>query len=66
MNGMETRPPMDIVEQVEQLERMRASGLVDDAWYHRARAQLVRRYRVARRRNATTLEIRLDQDELVR
>lgn len=57
---------MDIAEQVEQLERMRASGMVDDAWYHRARAQLVRRYRESRRVNARTVEINLDDDQLVR
>ena len=54
---------MSVVQQVEELERMRASGLVDDAWYHRARTQLVRRYRAERQITADTLDIRIDDSE---
>ena len=66
MKDSEELKVMSVAEQVEQLEQMRAAGLVDDAWYHRARTQLVRRYRNTRRQRATTVEIDLRQGQLAR
>lgn len=56
---------MSISEQVEELERLRAAGRLADDWYHRAKAQLVRRYRAERastRATRATLEIRLGDE----
>jgi hypothetical protein len=43
----------EIVEQVEQLERLRVLGHISDEWYHKSRAHIVRRHREARAAVAT-------------
>jgi cytochrome c-type biogenesis protein CcmH/NrfG len=42
-----TRIRPEIVQQVEELERLRAAGHVTDEWYRRGRAHIVRRHREA-------------------
>lgn len=41
--------PQQIIEQVDELERLRAAGCIDDVWYRKTRAAIVR----ASRRAAT-------------
>jgi cytochrome c-type biogenesis protein CcmH/NrfG len=42
-----TMIPAEIVQQVEELERLRAAGHVTEEWYRRGRAHIVRRHREA-------------------
>jgi hypothetical protein len=50
--------PPEIVEQVEQLERLRAAGHITEQWYRRGRAHILNRHRAAQAaaRQAARLE----------